>query len=697
MWHFDSGRVRSCATAPAKVLLAASLSVASFAVLALDATSASASTATSHTVRASSIASALRARVGSPGTWNNALEVPGSAALNVGGGTNGAGVVAISCPSSGNCSAGGNYTDGAGHLQAFVVTETDGTWGSAVEVPGTATLNVGGSAIINSVSCTSNGNCGAGGAYTDAAGYVQGFVVNETGGTWGTATEVSDSLEVGSANAYGVATVSCSATGSCSAVGYDVTTGGAPTGFALTETSGTWGAATEITMTSTIGAGGAELNDVSCSSPGDCAAIGDGVYQDASVHGGLAYIPFVVNQTNGTWGSPSLVPGVATLNVGLEAIAAAISCTTNGNCSAGGSYTDGLGNGQAFVVDESNGTWGSAVEVPGSSTLNVSGAIVDSISCTSPGNCGASGLYTTSSLSEDFVVNETNGTWGNAVEVPGFSALAIGGSSAIINPISCSSAGNCSSGGGYIDALGAYQAYVVTEKNGTWGSALELPGSAVLNTAGGAQVTAIACSADSGCAVGGYFAAGTTFQALVSDMAPLFIAQSSFSLTSTHGKVGTALKLATSGGSGTGGVTFSVANGSAKGCAVAGSSLSATSAGTCEVTATKAGDSTYLSISTTVSVAMALPAKPGSLTVTFVGSSASLSGAAKSQLNGLAKKLVVGASITVTGSARGNAKLAKGRAAAVANYLSGKDHTHATLKTVTSAAANTATVVTTKQ
>jgi hypothetical protein len=33
----------------------------------------------------------------------------------------------VSCASAGNCSAGGDYTDGAGRQQAFVVAETNGT------------------------------------------------------------------------------------------------------------------------------------------------------------------------------------------------------------------------------------------------------------------------------------------------------------------------------------------------------------------------------------------------------------------------------------------------------------------------------------------------------------------------------------------------------------------------------------------
>jgi len=63
--------------------------------------------------------------------------------------------------------------------------------------------------------------------------------------------------------------------------------------------------------------------------------------------------------------------------------------------------------------------------------------------------------------------------------------------------------------------------------------------------------------------------------------------------------------------------------------------------------------------------------------------SSPLSSAAKSELAALSKKLVERASVTVTGYAKGNANLAKSRATAVASYLSNKDDTHGTVKTVT--------------
>jgi hypothetical protein len=65
-------------------------------------------------------------------------------------------------------------------MQAFVVSETGGKWGKAIEVPGTAALNQGGLAAVNSVSCATAGNCSAGGQYTTASGAEEVFVVSET-------------------------------------------------------------------------------------------------------------------------------------------------------------------------------------------------------------------------------------------------------------------------------------------------------------------------------------------------------------------------------------------------------------------------------------------------------------------------------------------------------------------------------------
>jgi LPXTG-motif cell wall-anchored protein len=77
----------------------------------------------------------------------------------------------------------------------------------------------------------------------------------------------------------------------------------------------------------------------------------------------------------------------------------------------------------------------------------------------------------------------------------------------------------------------------------------------------------------------------------------VLLPQETLTVTSLSSAVGTPLTLTTSGGSGTGVVTYAVTNGTATGCAESGGVLTSTSIGTCNVTATKDGDSTYSPIS----------------------------------------------------------------------------------------------------
>ena len=92
-------------------------------------------------------------------------------------------------------------------------------------------------------------------------------------------------------------------------------------------------------------------------------------------------------------------------------------------------------------------------------------------------------------------------SWGNAIEVPGLAALNTGGQ-AIVNAVSCGSAGNCAAAGPYDDLSGGF---VATEKNGRWGKAIAVPGLAALNTTNDAQVYSVSCGAAGSCAAGGYY------------------------------------------------------------------------------------------------------------------------------------------------------------------------------------------------
>jgi len=112
------------------------------------------------------------------GGWGQAIQVPGTAALNKGGNAN---ITSVSCPAAGSCAAVGFYHAGSGRGQAFVVTETNGRWRTAIKVPGLAALN-GGSSDITSVSCTAADSCAAIGDYVDGSSHLgHAFVVSKRG------------------------------------------------------------------------------------------------------------------------------------------------------------------------------------------------------------------------------------------------------------------------------------------------------------------------------------------------------------------------------------------------------------------------------------------------------------------------------------------------------------------------------------
>ena len=170
---------------------------------------------------------------------------------------------------------------------------------------------------------------------------------------------------------------------------------------------------------------------------------------------------------------------------------------------------------------------------------------------------------------------------------------------------------------------------IVTSTSGTYKTALTLTTSGGSGT--GAVTYAVVNGTATGCAnslgsltstsagtclVTATKAADSNYNAAFSAQTTVTLAavnQATLSVTSTSGTYKTVLTLTTSGGSGTGAVTYAVVNGTATGCANSLGSLTSTSAGTCLVTATKAADANYnpaSSAQTTVTLAPAVPSAP---------------------------------------------------------------------------------------
>ncbi len=436
------------------------------------------------------------------GGWDKAIEVPGIAALNKGGA---AAILSVSCAAAGGCAAGGQYR-AFGHEQAFVVSEAGGRWRRAIEVPGTAALNKGGDAAIESVSCAAAGSCAAGGFYIDGSGHTQAFVVSEAGGRWRTAIKVPGTAALNTGGVAQVRSVSCAAAGSCAAGGFYRVGPNREQAFVVSEAGGRWRTAIKVPGTAALNTRRfAEVESVSCAAAGSCAA---GGFYAAGSGGEQA---FVVSEAGGRWRKAIEVPGTAALNTGGVAEVRSVSCAAAGGCAAGGDYLDGSGNMEAFVVTEADGRWRTAIEVPGTAALNKGGdALVNSVSCAAAGSCAAGGFYADSRFGhlQAFVVTKAGGRWRKAIEVPGTAALNTGGNAAI-ESVSCAAAGSCAAGGFYRDGSGHQQAFVVSEADGRWRTAIEVPGTAALNTGGDAAINSVSCAAPHGCAAGGHYKDGS--------------------------------------------------------------------------------------------------------------------------------------------------------------------------------------------
>jgi hypothetical protein len=154
-------------------------------------------------------------------TWARALAMtmPSGAAANPH--TFFYGYGGLACPSIGNCSAGGQYLVGTSTYEGFLINEVNGTWQAATEMALPVGAQMAGkNGGVVAVSCRSVGNCSAGAAYLDGSSEYQALVVNEVAGQWQTGQKIT--LPTGNNTVGvdgGVYGLVCHATGPCTATG----------------------------------------------------------------------------------------------------------------------------------------------------------------------------------------------------------------------------------------------------------------------------------------------------------------------------------------------------------------------------------------------------------------------------------------------------------------------------------------------
>ncbi len=302
----------------------------------------------------------------SSGTWLPGTEPrpPANAATardpNIG--TPGNRLSLVACPSSGNCTAVGTYSDQdatAGEYP-WVLEETAGQWaaGAALRLPADASPHGdperGGTAPFfgfTGLSCLTAGNCTAVGGYLGASDVELGLILTERGGTWSRGVRAPlppHAVPNSEPNEFNspIASVSCAASDDCAAVGsYVLKVGGTPRGLLLTERGGTWKASTLSLPAGARAPGGVFLSSVACPSRGNCIAIG--YYASHGKTRGL-----IVHERKGRWerGMNARLPADAAGASSQHAFLNSVSCTSTSRCTIAGTYTTRSGVRQGLIV-----------------------------------------------------------------------------------------------------------------------------------------------------------------------------------------------------------------------------------------------------------------------------------------------------------------------------------------------------------
>jgi len=384
-----------------------------------------------------------------------------------------------------------------------------GTWGAAKPLSGVPGKGVSATGVP-AMSCASAGNCSLIGYYSlDGSVVGQGaFVASETAGVWGHPQAIPGLGTLNVDREVGDLSISCATPGNCAAAGfYTRTTVGPPEhdAFVANQVHGVWGKAQPVSAASLGAKAGSWLGSVSCGSPGNCSAVG-GYFITANVQGEA----FAITETNGSWGAPQAVPGLtAILPVSqFSSDLFSVSCAAQGDCAAIGLYqVDTRGGQLEFVVEEKNGTWGDAQLIPGLAALATNNfASLPAVSCSAAGECTVAGSFSTGAAFLPFTATESGGTWGNATELPGVPALDTGGIRAIL--LSCPAAGSCALADDYyqntpfVSPIGAFTA---TEHNGTWGNPQAITGLPNSGSNVAVNIDALSCPSAGNCSLGGYY------------------------------------------------------------------------------------------------------------------------------------------------------------------------------------------------
>ena len=247
----------------------------------------------------------------------------------------------------------------------------------------------------------------------------------------------------------------------------------------------------------------AQLAGISCRNATDCLA--GGSYQDKT---GVP-LPMVATESDGHWARAISLELPANAASAPDAGVADVACWAVRSCIAMGNYAAGPTSASVgFVATESDGSWGQATELPVPEDAPADpGADFSGAACPARGSCVIVGSYQDSAGNPvPVVITESHGTWLQPRQIS-LPASAQGALGAQLISVACQTAGSCAAVGSYIPRTGADHGLEVIESDGTWQRGTEVRAPSGVKPRLGDFLTGVSCWADMCMAVGGYSAA----------------------------------------------------------------------------------------------------------------------------------------------------------------------------------------------
>ena len=413
----------------------------------------------------------------------------------------GNGVNDVSCVSTGDCVAVGQYSVKRG-FKAFLDVQRGATWSVLnVPLPGFANTSTP-QGELSGVDCASGASCIAVGSVTDAKGHAHALLISDVGGSW---KSVAVPLPAGADTSTPddvLQAVSCVSSSSCAAVGTYTAADGYQLPLVLTGAAGSW--QDDVVPLPANGATPTpddQLTAVDCTPDGSCTAVGSYVRSGGGV-GAL-----LETETSGAW-SDVAAPLPDDASAGAKDLFDAVSCTSGTSCVAVGSYGDTGGNQQVLLDSEVAGDWSNVVAgLPGDASSSPSLNGLNGVACSSSDVCVAVGVYETEDNYQEALVEvDASGTWtGRQAAVPPDANTVIPFDT--LNAVSCPADGNCVAVGFY-SSQASYvypKAFLEVQAGGTWvaGGALAPANESTLRPY--SELSTISCVSILGCVAGGVY------------------------------------------------------------------------------------------------------------------------------------------------------------------------------------------------